>query len=492
VHYRSKLDVDYKQSSTFKTPKQTHRPLAILSAIALMVMGVVIANSNIPDDKASIEVSSLLTELSPKEKEFETVALKLEALPQDPEAKPASKPVKIIETNKEIELVLTEIEESSKQAPATNQIPQTNNIESVTIRRGDSLSSLFNKRGFNRELHSIMQLGKQVKELKSIHPKQVIHFHTENNNLLAVELETSINRKLKIIRQDDKFVVDEVVRDFEVHTQVASSTITSSLFLAGQRAGMSDALIMELANIFGWDIDFALDIRSGDHFSVIYEEKYLDGKKIKDGNIIAAEFINAGDRFRAIRYTDSKGNTDYYSQDGRSMRKPFLRTPVDFARVSSGFNLRRKHPVLNKIRAHKGVDYAASTGTPIKASGDGKIVHRGTKGGYGRTIIIKHGTQYSTLYAHMHKYARNTQTGKRVKQGQIIGYVGSSGLATGPHLHYEFRINGVHRNPLTVKLPDAKPLPKDERIRFLSSSTDVIAQLDSFSSTLLAQSDNNQ
>ena len=489
MHYRSKLDVDYKQSSYLKPPKQTHRPLAILSAIVLMVMGVVIANSNIPEDKASIKVASTQVKHELTEGEFETVALKLKAIPQASEVNPGpgpnSRPQAKIETGNEIDMVLGEIEESTQLEPETK-------IESVTIKRGDSLSSLFNKRGFNRELHSIMQLGKQAKELQSVHPKQVIHFHTENNHLVAVELETSINRKLKIIRQNDKFVVDEVIRDFEVRTQVASSTITSSLFLAGQRAGMSDSLIMELANIFGWDIDFALDIRAGDHFSVIYEEKYLDGKKIKDGEIIAAEFNNAGDRFRAIRYTDSKGHTDYYSQDGRSMRKPFLRTPVDFARVSSGFNLRRKHPVLNKIRAHKGVDYAAVTGTPIKASGDGKIIHRGTKGGYGRTIIIKHGTQYSTLYAHMHKYARNTQTGKRVKQGQIIGYVGSSGLATGPHLHYEFRINGVHRNPLTVKLPDAQPLPNEERIRFINSSTNFIAQLDSFSSTLLAQSDNNQ
>ncbi|MEM7304481.1 MAG: peptidoglycan DD-metalloendopeptidase family protein [Pseudomonadota bacterium] len=492
MHYRSKLDVDYKQSSNLKPPKQTHRPLAILSVIVLMVMGVVIANSNTPDeDKVSSKTPTAVlinpAEIQPIEKdEFETVALKLEAVTDQPDPVPSpNNTLAKIEATEEIEHVMDEIEESVKQIPETK-------IESITIRRGDSLSSIFNKRGFNRELHTIMQLGKQVKELKSIHPGQVIHIHTENGNLVALDLETSINRNLKIARQDDKFIVDEVIRDFEIRTQVASSTITSSLFLAGQRAGMSDALIMELANIFGWDIDFALDIRSGDHFSVIYEEKLLDGEKIKDGEIIAAEFINAGDRFRAIRYTDSKGRTDYYSQDGRSMRKPFLRTPVDFARVSSGFNLRRKHPVLNKIRAHKGVDYAASTGTPIKASGDGKIVHRGTKGGYGRTIIIKHGTQYSTLYAHMHKYARNTQTGKRVKQGQIIGYVGSSGLATGPHLHYEFRINGVHRNPLTVKLPDAQPLPKDERIRFINSSTDIIAQLDSFSSTLLAQSDNNK
>jgi len=332
-----------------------------------------------------------------------------------------------------------------------------------------------------------MQLGDKVKELKSVYPGQKLHFHLSDENLVGIELETNVNRRLKVVKTNSDYLVDEVVRDFEVRTQVASSTIDNSLFLAGQRAGLSAAVIMELANIFGWDIDFALDIRTGDQFSVVYEEKYLDGEKIKDGAIIAAEFVNAGESYRAVRYTDSKGDTDYYSQNGRSMRKPFLRTPVDFARISSRFNLKRKHPILNKIRAHKGVDYAASTGTPIKSSGDGKVVHRGNKGGYGRTIIVKHGSRYSTLYAHMHKYARNTQVGKRVKQGQIIGYVGKSGLATGPHLHYEFRVNGVHRNPLTVKLPDASPLPKSEMQRFKTATAEQFARLDLYSSTILAQ-----
>jgi len=276
------------------------------------------------------------------------------------------------------------------------------------------------------------------------------------------------------------------VRDFDIQTQSAHSIIQDSLFLSGQRAGLSDSIIMQLANIFGWDIDFALDIRSGDRFSVIYEEKYLDGVKVKDGEIIVAEFVNSGKSFRAIRYTDSQNKTDYYSDSGRSMRKPFLRTPVDFARISSRFNLTRKHPILNTIRAHKGVDYAAATGTPIMAAGDGKVIFRGSKGGYGSTIIIQHGSQYSTLYAHMHKYANRTQKGARVKQGQIIGYIGKSGLATGPHLHYEFLVNGVHRNPLTVKLPDAQPLPESELIRFHSKTQTQFAQLDQLNSTMIA------
>ena len=469
MHYRSKLDLDYKQSSRYKSQKKHHYALAsVIAIIVVTVMGAVIANVDRPQAEPVAETKIPAPQI-------DTIELALANKAETSDIKYVA-PIK--------EPVIEEIAVSEK--PNTPE----SKIETVTIKKGDSLSSLFSRRGLNTELHRIMQLGDKVKELKSVYPNQKLHFHLEDESLVGIELETSINRRLKVIKQEENYLVDEVVRDFEIRTQVASSTIENSLFLAGQSAGLSDALIMELANVFGWDIDFALDIRTGDQFSVVYEEKYLDGEKIRDGNIIAAEFINAGERYRAVRYTDSQGKTDYYSQNGRSMRKPFLRTPVDFARISSKFNLKRKHPILNRIRAHKGVDYAASTGTPIKASGDGKIVHRGNKGGYRRTIIVKHGSQYSTLYAHMHKYARNTHVGKRVKQGQIIGYVGKSGLATGPHLHYEFRVNGVHRNPLTVKLPDAKPLPKAEMARFKSATNDQFAHLDLYSSTVLAQNQN--
>ena len=462
MEYRSLFNADFKHSlpSQFRR-KRHHFLLPPLTIGVIMVMGVVVAKVNIAPSKPTP------TEITPVAA-IETIELNLEG-----------------KSDQEPAVKYRQVETVSSSQPATVETRQK--IETVKIKRGDSLSTLFNKRGLNKELHNIMQLGNQVKELKSIYPGQKIHFLLEGKQLAGIELETSVNRRLKISKLEDRYHVDEVVRDFETRLQVASSSIENSLFLAGKRAGLSAALIMELANVFGWDIDFALDIRSGDQFTVVYEEKFLDGDKIKDGTIVAAEFINAGKRHRAVRYTDSDGNTDYFSDNGRSMRKPFLRTPVDFARISSGFNLRRKHPILNKIRAHKGVDYAASIGTPIKSSGDGKIVHRGRKGGYGRTVIIRHGGTYSTLYAHMHKYAKNTQVGKRVKQGQIIGYVGKSGLATGPHLHYEFRVNGVHRNPLTVKLPDAKPLPKSEMARFKSATADQFAQLDLYTSTLLAQ-----
>lgn len=487
MQYRSQLGVDYKQSSPQKSQKQHHYILGgAIAAVVLSIMGVVIANVSNPQDKAVANIQDQSNTL-----QVDTIELALSSKASNSSdikyAAPVANIVVDDSDNPAQKFESLVVETPKQQTPVGASATKT---ETVTIKQGDTLSTLFSKRGLNTELHKIMLLGDQVRELKSVYPNQKLHFHIQNKNLVGIELETSVNRRLKVVKQEQGYKVDEVVRDFETRTQVASSTIKNSLFLAGQRAGLSDSLIMQLANVFGWDIDFALDIRAGDQFSVLYEEKYLDGEKIKDGAIIAAEFVNSGESYRAVRYTDSKGNTDYYSQNGRSMRKPFLRTPVDFARISSGFNLKRKHPVLNRIRAHKGVDYAASTGTPIKASGDGKIIHRGTKGGYGRTVIVKHGSSYSTLYAHMHKYAKNTQVGKRVKQGQIIGYVGKSGLATGPHLHYEFRVNGVHRNPLTVKLPDASPLPKSEMARFKSATAEQFANLDLYSSTVLAQNQN--
>ena len=215
---------------------------------------------------------------------------------------------------------------------------------------------------------------------------------------------------------------------------------------------------MDLVAIFGWDIDFSLDIRQGDSFGIVYEELYKDGVKIRNGRILSAKFVNDGKAYKAVYYTDPSGNSDYYAPDGKSMRKAFLRSPVKFSRISSRFSNKRWHPVLSKWRSHKGVDYAAARGTPVRASGDGKISFAGRKGGYGRLVVISHGGRYTTAYGHLHRYAKGARSGRKVKQGQIIGYVGSSGLATGPHLHYEFRVNGVHRNPLTVKLPEAKPV----------------------------------
>lgn len=271
-----------------------------------------------------------------------------------------------------------------------------------------------------------------------------------------------------------------------VETRYAHGEINSSLFLAAKRAGLSHNLTMDLANIFGYDIDFALDIRQGDRFEVVFEEKTVDGKRVGTGNILAARFVNRGKTYTAVRYTSKSGTTSYYTADGASMRKAFIRTPVDFARISSRFSNGRKHPILNKIRAHKGVDYAAPRGTPIKSAGDGKVILAGRKGGYGNTVIIQHGNRYRTLYAHMQGFAKSVRSGSAVKQGQIIGYIGTTGLSTGPHLHYEFQVDGVHVDPLGLKLPMADPIAKSELPRFMATSRPLMARMDEERATMLA------
>jgi murein DD-endopeptidase MepM/ murein hydrolase activator NlpD len=351
--------------------------------------------------------------------------------------------------------------------------------QTVTVKSGDSLALIFSRLGLSpTSLYNLMSLGKEVSVLKKIRPGQILNFNIADNELLGLEYEMSLTKTLKISKEDNKFTTDVIEIELDKVVKNTSATINDSLFLSAKRAGLTDNLIMQLVAVYGWDIDFALDIREGDSFTVIYEEQFKDGVKVSDGPIIAAEFVNRNTPLRAVRYTHEDGRVDYYADNGDAMRKAFLRTPVELARISSRFNLKRKHPILNRIRAHKGVDYAASTGTPIKATGDGTVIHAGKKGGYGRTVILKHGGKYSTLYAHLHKYARGVRTGSRVKQGQIIGYVGKSGLATGPHLHYEFRINGVHRNPLTVKLPKVESISKEALAEFKIKTNPMLVELD--------------
>ena len=361
---------------------------------------------------------------------------------------------------------------------------------SATVKSGDSLAVIFSRMGLSAgELHRVMQSDKQSATLKRLVPGQEFRFHIENQALHQMVYEIDTLRSLQVSRLDDgSFAMQQQSRELESRLTNSSGVIDSSLFLAGQKAGMSDAMIMQLAGIFGWDIDFVLDIRSGDRFTVVYEELYLDGRKQTDGNIIAAEFVNQGKTYRALRYTDAEQRSDYYSPDGSSMRKAFIRTPVDFTRISSGFG-KRMHPVLNTWKNHHGVDYVAPRGTPIKAAGDGKIIHIGNKGGYGKTVIIQHGGRYSTLYAHMSKFKAGLGNGSRVRQGQTIGYVGSTGRSTGPHLHYEFRVDDVHRNPLTVRLPDAAPIQAKYKADFLAKSQGLQAMLDALQATSLALND---
>jgi len=392
-------------------------------------------------------------------------------------------------TRLEVALVIPEIADSSP--PATER-PRSTTSEApgiwheIVIRRGDTLSSIFGRLKIHRDLAPLMTSAKEFKALRLIRPGQRIRLRINAASLEELIYESSTLEQLHALRTPHGFDSTVTVQPLETRQVLASGTIDQSLFLAGRRAGLSDKLIMQLAGIFAWDIDFALDIRHGDGFTVIYEQHYVNGEKLQDGEIVAAEFINQDKIFRAIQHETESGEVAFYTPEGRSVRGQFLRTPVDIARITSQFNLKRKHPILNRIRKHKGVDYAAPTGTPIRATGNGKVVFRGRKGGYGRTVILKHGSAHTTLYAHMSRFARKLRTGQRVKQGQVIGYIGRSGRATGPHLHYEFRVNGVHRDPLRVKLPKAKSLPKSEIANFEVVATQAQAQMVLYRRTLTA------
>ncbi|MEE8321801.1 MAG: peptidoglycan DD-metalloendopeptidase family protein [Gammaproteobacteria bacterium] len=376
-----------------------------------------------------------------------------------------------------------------------NEKPAKPAWQSVMVKRGDSLARIFQRLNLSaRDLHTIMSLGSETLVLKRLQPGQILQFHSDKNQFKALKYGVDLATTIYVVKTDDGFHAEIQVEKLETHVKQANVVIEDSLFLSGVEAGLSDNMIMQLVAIYGWDIDFALDIRRDDRFSMIYEEQYKNGIKVKEGPILAAEFVNRDTPFRAVRYRHEDGHSDYYSETGHSMRKAFLRTPVNFTRISSRFSLRRKHPILNKVRAHRGVDYAAPNGTPIKATGDGTVTSLGRNGGLGKAIILRHGGQYSTVYAHLSRYKRGIKTGTRVKQGQIIGYVGMTGLASGPHLHYEFRVNGVHRNPLKIKLPKAKGIPAKTKSHFMTQIEPLLAELDSIQvniNPITRNSDNN-
>nr|PZN77442.1 MAG: hypothetical protein DIU56_11605 [Pseudomonadota bacterium] len=274
------------------------------------------------------------------------------------------------------------------------------------------------------------------------------------------------------------FLAELLENPLEVRERTVRGVIDRSLFEAVTAAGAHDQTALALAEIFGWDIDFVLDIQRGDSFVVTYQELLQDGEYVKDGPVLAARFVNRGREYVAVRYERPDGTADYYTPEGKSMRKAFLRAPLEFTRVSSRFNLNRRHPVLNRIRAHKGVDYAAPTGTPVRAAGDGRVIFAGRKGGYGNVVEIDHSRGVVTLYAHLSRFAKGIRAGQRVQQGKVIGYVGMTGLATGPHLHYEYRLNGVHKDPQKVPLPDARPIEPELLADFLAKTAPLVASLD--------------
>ncbi|MCP5339827.1 MAG: M23 family metallopeptidase [Sinobacteraceae bacterium] len=349
----------------------------------------------------------------------------------------------------------------------------------VIVSRNDTLDRIFRNLSLSlADLASLRALPELRKQLDRLHVGEALKLSVRGTELVALERRLSPSETLKVVRAEGGFSSDVIDNPLEKDIRTTTGTITSSLFQAASAAGIADKTALQIADIFAWDIDFVLDIQRNDSFSVTYEHLSQDGRPIGDGDILAVEFVNAGKTYRAVRFTSPDGTSAFYTPDGQSLRKAFIRAPVQFSRISSRFNLQRRHPVLNRIRAHKGVDYAAPTGTPVHASGDGKVAFVGVKGGYGKVVEIAHAGGVTTRYGHLSRFPKGLSQGMRVRQSQVIGYVGMTGLATGPHLHYEYMVRGVHKDPQKVILPKAEPVPAALMADFRRATAPLLATLD--------------
>lgn len=329
----------------------------------------------------------------------------------------------------------------------------------VVVGRNDTLDAIFRRMALDpADLAAIRNLPGIRQSIDYLRPGDAIKLTHAEGAVKGLVRKVSETQTLEVVRQDGGFEAKMIDHPVETRVRTASATIDSSLFQAAEASQVSDTMALKLAEVFAWDIDFVLDIREGDRFTAVYEQVFQDGNYLRDGELLAAEFVNDGKVHRAVRFVNEAGVAGYYSPEGQPMRKAFLRTPVEFTRVSSVFNPHRWHPILNLIRGHMGTDYAAPIGTPVHAAGDGRVAFIGTRGGYGNAIVLAHGNDIATLYGHLSRFNHHLHVGSHVEQGDVIAYVGMTGLATGPHLHYEYLVHGVHKDPQKVLLPGAEPL----------------------------------
>jgi murein DD-endopeptidase MepM/ murein hydrolase activator NlpD len=348
----------------------------------------------------------------------------------------------------------------------------------VIVSRNDTLDHIFRRLALSlSDLASLRALPGIRAHLDRLRPGETLTLTAKSGNLVGLERRLNIDQTLKVDRSQQGFTANVLQNPLATRTRTISGSIDSSLFESMAGAGGHDQTALSLADIFAYDIDFVLDIRPGDTFTVTYTEVLQDGKYLQDGPALAARFVNQGKEYLAVRYVGAAGNADYYSPQGRSLHKAFLRAPLEFTRVSSPFSLHRLHPILNTIRAHKGVDYAAPIGTPVRAAGDGRVLFAGRRGGYGNLVELDHARGITTVYGHLSRFAAGLHRGQHVTQGQVIAFVGMTGLATGPHLHYEYRVDGVFKNPQTIRFPEALPIDGPQRADFLAKSAPLLASL---------------
>lgn len=364
--------------------------------------------------------------------------------------------------------------ESAVEAETSNFIK----LKRAEIKRNDSLFSILKRLGIEEKNIVTLVNSDRSNLLAQIKIGKTLEVGINDSNIvISLNYIKDFKSGVRAKKSGEVYEIEEYELNTEKYRVFKNIEINNSLYVDGLKEGLPDSVIMDLVYIFGWDIDFVHDIRPGDSYSLIYEEVFVNGEKKLDGDILIAEFINRDRTHTAIRYKLQNGFSEYFSLEGRNVKKAFLRSPVKFSYISSSYNLKRRHPILHKIRAHTGVDYAASRGTPVRTTGDGTVVFADKKGGYGNLVEIKHTEDYSTRYAHLNKFHSKIKVGKKVNQSETIGYVGRTGTATGDHLHYEFRVNGKHTNPLTVKLPNAKPIHENDKDSYGLHAKKILADL---------------
>jgi murein DD-endopeptidase MepM/ murein hydrolase activator NlpD len=405
---------------------------------------------------------------------------------------------RLIGTQQEKDAILaqtsaTAITENSSEAIIAAPEPRT----ILTVEPGDNLSVVFKRAGLGAtEVFQIANSSEEADVLANLYPGDQLAFELdEEERLQSLELfKSPLESYLFTRTEGTSFDFARISREPHVEIVYKEAVIRDSLFLAAKNGGISAPMAMDLAAIFNGVIDFILDVQEGDSFEVLYEEEYLDGKFVGTGRILAATFTNEGKEFMALRYDNADGSSNFFNAEGESMRKAFLQNPVDFTRISDGFSLSRKHPILNTIRAHKGTDYAAPRGTPVVATADGRVTYASNNGSFGKLVVIQHGDRFETKYAHLNGYAEGIKSGARVTQGQVIGYVGTTGSSTGPHLHYEFLMDGVHRNSRTIhdQLPKAIKLAETEMPRFLEQTRVLVSMLSTQGASLVSGKDSVQ
>lgn len=438
IDFKKKISASVLHKDTWRHFPRPHLTMACSLAVVLTALLAIFPSKNISAARTSVAIE---------------LSLPASTIPEE-----------VIAIFDEIEPVQQELEEA--------------NWISLEIKSGDNLSLLFHRAGLNAsDVHEFVNSNKETKALTKLRPGRQLSFQVGTDNKLQ-QLRYVVDQLTSTVyrRSDAGFIAEDQNRIPDIRLAYREAQIDNNLTMAAKGVNMTNSTIDELANIFGWDIDFANDIRKGDRFRVLYEEKFLDGKKIGDGNILTAEFVNQGDVLKAVRYVHDDGHAEYYTPEGKSMRREFLQTPLNFRYISSNFNPNRLHPIHKTVRAHRGTDYAADRGTPVWAAGDGKVIASGYTKANGNYVVIQHGEEYQTKYLHLNN--RAVKTGQRVRQKQTIGTVGSTGYATGPHLHYEFLKNGVHRNPRTIinSLPKAQSVASNEMERFYLQINPVIAQ----------------